>query len=88
MSGASRRTGVHGMKPRNYAKFCFLVSAVLAAVFCLSVIRGRILYETTLNSAPFSVWVLADAVYFLLPALIVLIAGLVLRHREKKKQES
>ena len=76
------------MKPRKYANLCFIVSAVLAAVFCIHLVWERFRYGTTLNSAPFSLWVLADAVYFLVPALIVLIAGLVLRHREKKKQES
>lgn len=75
------------MKQRNYVRLCFIVSAVLAAGFCLHLGWDWMKYSTTLNSAPFSLWVLANAVYFLLPAVIFLAAGLILHRRKKKNSK-
>lgn len=38
-------------------------------------------YSPTFNSAPFSAWVLANALYFILPAILVLVAGIIVRKK-------
>ena len=46
-------------------------------------------YNTTLNSAPFWLWILVDALLWLIPALLAFLAGLIvsvkLRNKEKRK---
>ena len=63
------------------AKTWFLISIGLAVVFLVKTAMDYGVYSNTLNSAPFEVWILVNALYFLLPALIALIIGLV---RKKK----
>ena len=38
-------------------------------------------YSTTLNSAPFYVWILVNALYFIIPAIVMSVIGFI-----KKKQ--
>ena len=45
-------------------------------------------YNTTLNSAPFWLWILVDAVLWLLPALIAAIAGYVAKRKLFKKENT
>ena len=59
-------------------KLWFILSAVLAAVYVVKIPLDYHVYSTTLNSAPFWVWLLVNAVYFLVPALIALIIGWIL----------
>ena len=63
------------------AKFWFLLSGVLAAVFVLKLSFDYHTYCTTLNSAPFWVWILVNAIYFLLPALIAFLIGWILKRK-------
>lgn len=64
-------------------KLFYIVSIVLAAVFCILVAVDSYKYHTTLNSAPFYIFVLARAVVFLAPALIAFIAGRIIHKRLK-----
>ena len=61
----------------NIPKICYIVSAVLAAVFVIRSIVDYSQYSTALNSAPFYVWVLVDALYFLIPVIVVLVIGFI-----------
>ncbi len=70
------------MKKAVITKLCHIVSILLVILFLIKSIADYSTYTTTLNSAPFSVWVLANALYFLLPAVIVFIVGVIM----KKKQ--
>ncbi len=72
------------MKKINISKWCFILSAVLATVFPINTVIDYIRYNNSLNSAPFYLWIWLNALYFLLPALIALIVGLIL----KKKKSS
>lgn len=62
--------------------FCYVVSAILTIIFIVKSIVDYSQYSTIENSAPFSAWVLANACYFIIPAIIVLIVGIIV----KKKQ--
>ena len=61
---------------------CNIVSAILVIVFVIKSIVDYTQYSTTLNSAPFYVWVLVNTLYLVIPAIVVFIIGLIV----KKKQ--
>ena len=56
---------------------CYLISGILALAFIVKTAIDYGVYTTTLNSAPFYVWILINGLYFLVPALIPLVIGLV-----------
>ena len=72
------------MKKNIIAKVCFASSSCLLLGFIIKTIVDYSRYSSTLNSAPFYIWVLANAVYFIIPAMIVLFAGLFIKRRSKK----
>jgi hypothetical protein len=53
------------------AKILYTIAAILVLVFFVNTGLDWHTYNTTLNSAPFRYWVLVNAVYFLLPSLIL-----------------
>ena len=59
------------------------VSAILVLVFFVNTALDWHTYTTTLNSAPFRYWVLVNAIYFLLPSLILSVVGIVLKSRSR-----
>lgn len=61
---------------------CNLVSLVLVIVFIIKSIVDYNQYSTTLNSAPFYVWILVNALYFIIPAIVMSVIGFIM----KKKQ--
>lgn len=40
-------------------------------------------YSSTLTSAPFDIWILVNALYFVLPALIIFILGIIKKRKNK-----
>ena len=58
------------------SKRCNVISLVLIVGFIIKTIFDYGKYSSTLNSAPFSLWILVNALYFLLPALIIFVAGI------------
>ena len=56
--------------------------------FCVHLAVDYMQYSTTLNSAPFWVWILVDATIWLLPALLAFIAGYISGKRLKKKENT
>ena len=74
------------MKKSKISKICVLISIILTIIFVIKVILDYITYKTTLNSAPFYLWIVVDAIYFLLPALSLLIGGLIAQRRKKEKK--
>ena len=70
------------MKKAAIIKLCYIASIVLVILFFIKNIIDYSTYTTTLNSAPFSVWIAVNALYFLVPAILVwLVGGMI-----KKKQ--
>lgn len=65
----------------NKAKLCFLTSAVLSGIFVLKNPLDYLHWSNTLNSAPFWVNILVNAIYFLIPALIALILGFIFKKK-------
>jgi len=61
---------------------CNIVSSVLIIAFVIKSIVDYTQYSTSLNSAPFSVWVLVNVLYLVIPAIVVFIIGFIV----KKKQ--
>ena len=63
------------------SKACIIMSAVLLLCFVVKNPIDYHNYSTTLNSAPYYVWILVNALYFVLPAAVLLVIGLVLKRR-------
>ncbi len=70
------------MKKAAIIKLCYIASMVLVILFFIKNIVDYSTYTTTLNSAPFYVWIAVNALYFLLPAVVIFIVGIIM----KKKQ--
>jgi len=74
------------MKKDKFLKICNVVAFIFALSFLLRLARDWTVYNTTLNSAPFSVWVLADAVQYLMPAAFVFLIGRIVKFVKDKKE--
>ena len=72
------------MKKINGEKLCYGISGLLFFAFLVHTAVDLVRYDSTLNSAPFSLWVLVNGICFLLPAGTALIVGLVLRKKQGK----
>ena len=73
------------MKGVKFANAYNIISIVLLICFVVNTIIDYMRYSSALNSAPFRVWILVNAVYFILPAIIVFIVGIVVKRKNKKK---
>lgn len=65
------------------SKLCYSISLLLALGFLLQTAIDYSRYNAAMNSAPFSLWVLVNALSFLVPALAVLVVRLILRKKGK-----
>lgn len=74
------------MNQTKIIKICNIVAFILTLSFLLKLVRDWFVYNTTLNSAPFYLWVMVDAAYYLLPAACIFLAGRLV-HVKKKKDE-
>ena len=63
-------------------KVCGILSGILLLCFGIKTAIDYAQYTTTLNSAPFSVWVLVNGLYFIVPAVILLVIGLVYKRKK------
>ena len=73
------------MKKVNISKLCYIISALLLVGFVINTILDYSRYNSTLNSAPFYLWVLVNILCFIVPAIIVFIVGLVIKKKQKAK---
>lgn len=69
------------MNSLKASKACIIISAVLLLCFVVKNPIDYYVYSTTLNSAPFYLWILVNTVYFILPAAVLLVVGLVLKRK-------
>lgn len=67
---------------KNITRICNIISAVLVIAFIVKSIVDYFQYDKILNSAPFSAQVLVNALYLIIPAIIVFVVGIIV----KKKQ--
>ncbi len=71
------------MKKIHGTKICYGLSILLVISFIVQTIIDYSRYNSTLNSAPFYLWIIANAICFIVPAIIVLIVGLVIKKKTK-----
>ena len=71
-------------KPVIY-KICFILSVTSVAGFFLKLLRDYVLYTSTLNSAPFLLWIVVNSLYYLVPALMLVIAGCAFRRKQMQQ---
>lgn len=71
---------------KKIAKICSIAAAVFALIFLLKLVRDVSGYSTALTAMPLSLWILADAVLYLIPAALLLIAGYFVKRRQNKKE--
>ena len=71
------------MKKLNKTKVCYGLSVLLIISFIINTIIDYGRYNTTLNSAPLYIWIIVNAICFIVPAIIALIIGLVIKKKTK-----
>lgn len=74
------------MKKAKISKICGIISIILVILFVIKIILDYVTYKTTLNSAPFYLWVIVNAIYFLLPASVLGIISFILQKKNKKSK--
>ena len=67
-------------------KLLYGASALMVLGFAIHLIVDYHKYQTSFTSAPFWVWIIADAMFWLIPAAIAAIAGYVAKKRLTKKE--
>lgn len=75
------------MNQAKIIKICNIVAFILTLSFLLKLVRDWFVYSTTLNSAPFYLWVMVDAAYYLLPAACIFLAGRFVQAKKKKEEQ-
>lgn len=66
---------------RNIPKLLLNAATVLTVLFLVATVQGWHVYNTTLNAAPFRLWVLIYALEYLLPALVLAGIGIFLKNK-------
>ncbi len=68
------------MDKKIISQICNCVGILLVIVF---IVKSCIDYSNYSidNSAPFSVWIMINALYFIIPAIIFFISGFIIRKR-------
>ena len=69
-------------------KLLYGASILMVLGFCVHVCIDYRAYNSVLNSAPFWVWILTDALLWLIPAAIAAVAGYVAKKKLTKKENS
>ena len=72
------------MKKVSIFKLLFVLSILLLVVFVVNTIIDYINYSTTLNSAPFSVFILVNAIMFILPSIVLAIIGFIIKRKSNR----
>jgi hypothetical protein len=67
------------MKKANISKLCFVLSVILVVIFPIKTVIDYVNYQNSFTSAPFYIWIWANILYFIVPAVIAFIVGLVLK---------
>lgn len=66
---------------KDISVLCNIVSAVLVTAFFVKSTFDYIRYSPIKNSAPFSAWVLMNVLYFIIPAIIVFVIGVIVKKK-------
>jgi len=71
------------MKKLNGVKICYVLSALLVVGFIINTIIDYARYNSTLNSAPFYLQIIVNAICFIAPAIIVFVVGFIIKKKSK-----
>ncbi len=71
------------MTGKKFYRFMLVISALLFIGFAIRLTVDYIKYDEVLTSFPFYAFVIERAVEFLLPSLVALTVGIIVRHRSK-----
>ena len=71
------------MKKLNGAKICYGLSVLLFIGFIINTIIDYARYNSTLNSAPFYLQIVVNAICFIVPAIILFVVGFVIKKKTK-----
>ena len=71
------------MKKLNGAKICYGLSVLLFIGFIINTIIDYTRYNSTLNSAPFYLQIVVNAICFIVPAIILFVVGFVVKKKTK-----
>ena len=74
--------GGNKMDRKKIARICHVISIALVITFAVKCAVDYAAYSPVTNSAPFSLWVEANAVLYLLPALLVFVIGRAVRKKD------
>ena len=74
------------MKKISGTKVCYGLSVLLMIGFIINTIADYNRYSSTLNSAPFYLWIIVNALCFIVPAITVFIVGLVIGKKAKTQK--
>lgn len=73
------------MKKETAYKLCFGISMIFAVAFIIKCVADYFRYDPIVNSAPFYVWIIVNALYFLIPSVIILTAGIIIMKKHRKQ---
>lgn len=76
------------MKKVHTCKLLYGASVLMVLGFCVHLAVDYYQYSTTLNSAPFSVWILVDSLVWLVPAALAFLAGYLAKKRKLSKEKT
>ncbi len=71
------------MKKINGVNLCYTLSILLFLGFIVKTIIDYSHYNSTLNSAPFYIWIIANAICLVVPSIVVLVVGLAIKNKTK-----
>ena len=74
------------MKKTNVSKICHIISLLLVLGFIIHTVVDYTRYNSTLNSAPFYIGIIINAVCFIVPAILTWLAGVVIKKRHNGKR--
>ncbi len=76
------------MKKVQTYKLLYGAAVLMIIGFCIHVAVDYCQYSTTLNSAPFTVWILVDSLIWLVPAVLAFSAGYIVKKRKLSKEKT
>ena len=76
------------MKKVSTYKLLYGAAVLMVLGFCIHLAVDYCQYCSTLNSAPFSVWILVDSILWLIPAALAFTAGYIAKKRKLSKEKS
>ena len=70
------------MKKKSFQRICNIISIIMAIAFVIKTIINYFQYDVMVNSAPFYVWIITNAIFLIAPALIVFFIGYIVGKKQ------